>query len=154
MGFTLTYELCGAGWADVRIQDGAEQIDVTVSYLHDSLRELAMAARALCYGATQTRVVFMNEPGEIQLHLLRSDETVDFEARWYGDWNSWGMHPDDKYKLLLRGTTTVKRFVGEVYSVLCSLSKEYGLDEYKEKWIEHDFPSDLLNELTKMRQNK
>jgi hypothetical protein len=147
MEFTLTYELAGSGWADAQIRDGGRTVDVTVSYLCDSLKELGEAACALSAGAEQARVVFMGEPGEMQLYLRRTGSDIAYELRWYDDWNSWGMVPDDKYELALSGTTTVSGFVGEVYAQLCRLHGQYGEKEYKRQWIEHDFPTEILAEL-------
>jgi hypothetical protein len=147
MGFKLTYYLEGAGWATARIQDGDTHVDITVSYLHDSLRDLAEAARALAFGATFARVVFMDEPGEVQLVLHRDDDSLAYEARWFDDWSSWGMHPADQFEVLLSGVTTVRRFIGEVRSQLEALLREHGTSGYKDKWVESDFPEDLLIQL-------
>jgi hypothetical protein len=154
MGFTLTYELEGAGWATARIQDGDSHMDVTVSYLHDSLRELAEAACALLSGAHSARVVFMDEPGEIHLVLDRVDDVLRCEARWFEDWSSWGMHPADRFKVVFSGVTTVHRFVGEVRKELEALLREHGLSGYKAKWVEHDFPDDLLSELRQVTKTE
>lgn len=147
MSFTLKYDLEGAGWAMAIIQDKEERLCITVSYLHDSLRELAEAARALASGANSARVVFMDEPGEIQLLLNRTNSGLCYEARWFDDWNSWGMHPPDRFKVVFSGRTTVCRFAGEVTDQLETLLQEHGLAGYREKWVESDFPEDLLIQL-------
>lgn len=147
MGFSLTYDLEGAGWATARIQDGEYKVGVTISYLHDTLRELGESARALEAGAATARVVFMNEPGEVHLLMIRCDGLLSYELRWFDDWNSWGMHPDDKFETLHEGSTTVARFVGEVRKELEALLVDHGEEGYKEKWDEHEFPMDLLRDL-------
>ena len=147
MGFSITYDLEGAGWAMARIQDGEHKMEATISYLHDSLRELGEAARALRDGADFARVVFMDEPGEVQMLLTRRDHALDYELRWFDDWNSWGMHPDDKFETIFGGTSTVARFCGEVRKEFDALLADHGEAGYKEKWCEHDFPTDLLREL-------
>ncbi|MBN9691258.1 MAG: hypothetical protein J0M24_13565 [Verrucomicrobia bacterium] len=147
MGFKLTYELQGAGWALARIRDKDEHLDVAVSYLRDSLRELAEAARALAAGAEFARVVFMDEPGEIQLLLNRTDNGLSYEARRFDDWNSWGMGAPDRFEVVFSGVTTVQRFVGEVTSQLESLMQQYGASGYQERWVNRDFPEDLLAQL-------
>jgi len=133
-----------------RIQDGEHQVDATISYLHDTLRELGEAARALRGGADFARVVFMDEPGEVQMLLKRRGEELDYELRWFDDWNSCGMHPDDKFETIAQGSTTVARFFGEVRKEFEALLAEHGEDGYREKWHEDGFPTDLLLEL----QNK
>lgn len=130
-----------------RIQDGEHKVDATISYLHDTLRELGEAARALRDGADSARVVFMDEPGEVQMLLTRKDDALDYELRWFDDWNSWGMYPDDRFETISRGSTTVARFCDEVRKEFEGLFAEHGEDGYIGKWVEHDFPTDLLREL-------
>jgi hypothetical protein len=154
MAFMFTYQLEGAGWAVARIQDGTKFIDATVSYLHDSLRELAEAAIALARGAEHARVVFMDEPGETQLIISRSGQELSFEARWFDDWNSWGMHPAEKFQVVLSGRTTVARFVGEVRKAIEALLEEHGIEGYKAKWIEAEFPKELLADLVRIDADK
>ena len=127
--------------------DQFNTLGLTVSYLHDSLRELAEAARALAFGANSVRVVFMDEPGEVQLFLTRAGDTLHYEARWFDDWSSWGMHPADRFRVVFTGVTSVRRFVGEVRSQLEFILRDYGLAGYKQKWVENDFPEQLLVEL-------
>ncbi len=70
--FHFSYELDGAGWATARIDHGNVSVDMTASYLHDSLRELANAVFRISRALTaEQRVVFMDEPGEHQLTLRR-----------------------------------------------------------------------------------
>lgn len=147
MGFSMTYDLEGAGWAMARIQDGEYTVDVTISYLHDTLRELGEAARALADGAASSRVVFMDEPGEVQMLLARRGDFLDYELRWFDDWNSWGMHPADKFTILHHGSTTIARFFGEVRKEFEALLASYGEEGYRERWVEHDFPVELLRDL-------
>lgn len=154
MGFKLTYNIEGAGWAMARIQDGEVHLDVTVSYLHDSLRELAEAARALASGADSARVVFLDEPGEVQLVLQRTEDALRYEARWFDDWSSWGMHPADQFKVVFSGVTTVRRFTGEVRSQLEILLRNHGTAGYKQRWIEHDFPEELLTQLRELSKTE
>jgi hypothetical protein len=133
-----------------RIQDGEQKLDATISYLHDTLRELGEAACALRDGADSAKVVFMDEPGEVQMRLTRRDDALDYDLRWFDDWNSWGMHPDEKFETIFSGSTTVARFCGEVRKEFEALLAEHGEDGYTEKWGEHEFPIDILRDL----QNK
>ena len=135
----------------VSIQDESQSFDITVSYLHDSLRNLAEAAKELRDGADAARVIFMDEPGEIQLILAQGKDTLHYELRWFDDWNSWGMHPDDNFKVVHQGTTTIQQFSGEVNKELKAILKQYGEDGYKERWIEHEFPIDLMRVLQQVR---
>ncbi|MFT4175478.1 MAG: hypothetical protein QM627_02370 [Luteolibacter sp.] len=152
MTFSLTYDLEGVGWATVQIQDGKNKVDVTVSYLHDTLRELGEAALALRNGADSVRVVFMDEPGEVHFLGKRRGDSIDYELRWFHDWNSWGMHPDDQFKTFQIGSLTIVKFCEEVQKEFAALLAEYGVEGYKEKWREHEFPTDLFRELKRSKR--
>jgi hypothetical protein len=85
--------ICTTGWATVTFECGDQGVEMTASYLHDSLQGLASAARAIAKGETEATVVFMDEPGEHQMVLRRiTDADVEMEIMWYDDWRSWKMH--------------------------------------------------------------
>lgn len=145
--FTLTYELSGSGWATACLANEVKEIEVVASSLHDSLLELTEAAAALHSGVREQRVVFLDEPGEVQLHLHRNEGDLAYEARWYDTWNSKGIGPESTGEVLLVGRTTVKLFACQVYSTLESLLSEYGQDAYKKQWVKHDFPIESMKSL-------
>ncbi|MBE9102674.1 hypothetical protein [Vacuolonema iberomarrocanum] len=139
--FTLQYELHGAGWATASVEQ-VHTVAMTVSYLHDSLRQLAESAIALERHAKQSKVIFMSEPGEHQLCLTRGGvNELDYQIRWYDDWESWGMHPTDQYQVVLSGKVSVMRYREQVAKVLHNIYDGIGTDRYKELWVEHDFPT-------------
>lgn len=80
--FRCSYILDGTGWATVSVSENDRQVDMTASYLHDSLRELSQAALDLCDGNSAVTVVFMDEPGEHHLVVTGSQNsaTVDIEV--------------------------------------------------------------------------
>jgi len=145
MPFSLTYDLEDAGWAMARIEDDSAHFDITVSYLHDSLAQLAEAAISLNNGNKSASVIFMDEPGEVHLLLdVKTKEEVLYELRWFDDWTSWNMHPADDYKTFHSGQTSLREFTASVRNQLEEILKTYGEQGYKERWIENDFPSTLL----------
>ena len=140
MKLTLEYELHRAGWATARVLD-RDRVEMAVSYLHDTVGELAASAQEVEAGCRESRVVFMDEPGEHQLLLTNErDGTYFYEVRWYDDWASWGMHSQDKFKTLLSGTVSVRRYRHQVVKILHELYKKHGPDEYQSLWVEHPFP--------------
>ena len=58
------YKLDGAGWATATLSCDEQRIEMTVSYLHDSLKDMASAVLAILNGAVEVKVIFMDEPGE------------------------------------------------------------------------------------------
>jgi len=143
----LNYALEDAGWATVSLECGEQRVEMTASYLHDSLRDLASAAKAIAAGRPEVRVVFMDEPGEHQLVWRRmAGDTVEVEVLWYDDWKSLELSNSKGVRKLL-GATTVAQVRGQVLSELQRLLRENGEAGYREKWVEHDFPAEQLREL-------
>ena len=101
------------------------------------------------------RVVFMDEPGEYILILNRIGSRLLYELRWYNDWYSWGMYPEDKFTLELSGETTVSKYINQVRDVLLKIMENYTEEDYKQQWIRHDFPTKEFNILNKylLRKN-
>lgn len=150
----LNYEVEDGGWATASISFDSERIKMTVSYLHDSLGELVGSAVNLVNGAKAARVIFMDEPGEYQLLLKRHcGDDITFELRWFEDWESWGLHPPDKFDVRLQGTTTIWQFREEVLNNLARILEKHGIEGYKEAWGEHDFPLEQYEQL-KMHMTK
>jgi hypothetical protein len=145
----IKYEISGAGWATALIGEEERLINVTVSYLHDSLKELADAAIKLKNGAPSATIIFMDEPGEHQLLIERvNDNDIVCELRWYADWASWGMYSSDQYRSIYKASTELHYFVEQVKDLLEDIFQTIGIDEYKKKWIKHEFPMKELEILT------
>lgn len=145
---TIDYKIENAGWALVTIGNGENQDCFGVSYLHDSLKELANSALKIKDKDSQS-VIFMDEPGELKLVLERTlDTKLNFELRWFKDWASWNMISEDDYEVIMTGETTVPSYVNQVRSVLMKIYDEIGPDLYRKKWIKHDFP---INEYEKLK---
>jgi hypothetical protein len=121
-----------------------------VSYVHDSLRDMASAAVAMCRGAREVTVVFMNEPGEHHVVFRRLEkDLVQIDVYRHEDWTSWGMDKGEP-TLVLTGQTKLAHIRGQVLSVLQRILKEEGPDGYKRRWLEHDFPARELAELSQV----
>lgn len=147
MAFSLTYDLEDAGWATAWVQDGSSSFEISISYLHDSLRELAEAARALRDGAMAATVVFEDEPGEMQLVCTRTSIGLDYELRSLDHWSCWRTQPDGPFEIVHRVRTTVLIFCEEVTKELEALLKQHGEKGYKKKWIMAEFPVESLRDL-------
>lgn len=153
--FTVDYSLERAGWALAMVSNDVRHVKMTTSYLHDSLRELAMCGIALLKGANRAKVVFLDEPGEHHLIFkCEGENTIHYEIRWYDDWASWDMYPLDKYNLIMTGRSTLNRVSGEILKSLRDIFENHGLEEYKKLWVNHDFPVHEFRELEQLKGNK
>ncbi|WP_309045550.1 hypothetical protein [Marinobacter sediminicola] len=147
MSLSISYIVEDAGWAKIAISDGDGEIAYDVSCLHDSLRDLAELAIDISSGAGAAKATFMNEPGELQLVLARYGKKIAFEARWFKDWESWGISSPSDYDVLLKGETTVECIVEQVTAVLTRIHERIGPSKYKETWVEHEFPVEQYRKL-------
>lgn len=134
------YVLDGTGWATATAVVGVREVAMTVSYLHDSLGQLADAVLGLAVGEDEAVVVFMAEPGEHHLVLRRAGEGLAVEVRWFKDWASWGMYPPDRYEVVAAGECSLAEFSEQVVAALDRVLTEHGVEGYKAKWGEHEFP--------------
>lgn len=139
--FHLQYELHRAGWATASIRHGDVSVDMAASYLHDSLRELAGAAYSMSRGSMESRVVFMDEPGEHQVTFSRVDAgDVRYSITWYNDWESWGIRRLPGSRHVCEGTISTRRLAQQVYSAMWAIYETYRESGYKSRWSSHDFP--------------
>jgi len=149
VGRVFDYELHRAGWATATFRLGAEPVAVPVSYLHDSLRELARALLGLAVGPAEIGVSFFEEPGTVVLVMRRPDEdAVDLELLRYQGWVShWPPRGDGHAESLGSVRCRWRTLRGGVVSVLQELLNVHGTDGYLSLWTTHPFPLDELRAL-------
>jgi hypothetical protein len=148
MSFRLEYEVGEAGWATCRVAIGEKWVDMTASYLHDSLHQLCDVVASVAAGARMGTVIFMDEPGEHQMLLERvGNADVALRLVWHDDWASWGIGPRSDGQIVLQGTTTVAHLRGQTYAAARHILESLGAEEYRRRWIEHDFPNAAFTRL-------
>jgi hypothetical protein len=145
---TINYNLGNHGWANLHMSYKRERVNMTVSYLHDTLAELITAANLLLKGAPDAKVIAMDEPGEHLIYMQSSDAiNVAIEIRWFKDWASWNMITEKEYQVAFKCHNTILNLSTEIFNNAKRILEKHGMDGYKERWIEHDFPIDEYNRL-------
>lgn len=148
MALTINYNLADYGWADVHMNYERQRVKMTASYLHDTLAELLTAANLLLKGAPDAKVIAMDEPGEHLICLQSLDaKTVGIEIRWFKDWASWNMITEKEFEVVFKCHDTILNFSTEIFNNATGILDKHGMEGYKEKWVEHDFPIDEYNRL-------
>lgn len=152
MSLSITYVLNEHGWAEAHLGNGACVQTATVSYLHNTVENTVEAALSLLINPlTPQCIVFMDEPGEFQLILTpATDGVIDVVLRWYDDWQSWDMHPEAQFDVVWKTTTNAVEFAWVIKAMLDNLWVKYGAEQYKERWIEHEFPIKLHETLNRI----
>jgi hypothetical protein len=140
MKFGIEYKVGEHGWASVKLTDGTVSYESAVSYLHDSLGELAQMAIDLKNGLNEAKAIFMDEPGELQFLVTANEDIACYEARWYKDWASWDIGPKSEYEVVLKGQCSPIRIIQQVSANLWNIHQNIGPEKYKELWGEHEFP--------------
>lgn len=136
----ISYQVDEAGWADLRVSAQPQPLDFSVSFLHDSLGDLAHMGLALQNGATKAKAVFMCEPGEVMLVVTGAKNVLQYELREYSDWASWGLVAMDDHMVVARGEIQRHELVRNIHEILQRIDVEVGAKQYREMWIAHDFP--------------
>lgn len=138
----IDYQVNKAGWATLAVRAEADEKVAAfgVSYLHDSLGDLARMGLALNKGQSVASAVFMEEPGEVHLVVEGLSDALRFEVRWFDDWASWNMADPSSYKVLSQGEVGRAELVRNIQKVLARIHSEIGPARYLELWIEHEFP--------------
>lgn len=148
MALTINYNLGDHGWADVDMHNGSQGVNMTVSYLHDTLAEFITAANLLLKGAPDAKVIAMDEPGEHLIYLQSLGATdVAIEIRWFRDWASWNIITEKEFEVVFKCYDTILNFSTEVFNTAKRILDKHGMVGYREKWIEHDFPIGEYNRL-------
>src|SRR5205085_4556315 len=110
---TLSYILHGAGWATATVADAGQQREMIVSYLSDSLSDMAQAAIRLLEGAESVRFSFDDEPGEHRCIITRTDRSnASARVLWFDE--LWSGFPDERGTEVFSCTSTVAQFCDEV----------------------------------------
>jgi len=145
--FTIEYEFDNHGWATVVFKNNNQKTVNRVSYLHDSLNDLAQMAIELRDGAEISKSLFMDEPGEVLLTVDSKNGNAICEVRRYRDWASWGIIPDTEFEVLLSGKNSTAEIIQQISGILENIHDNIGLEEYKRRWIKHDFPMEKYRQL-------
>ena len=141
MSFRLEYDVGEAGWATCRVRLGQDVVEMTASYLHNSLDQLCDVVASVARGAQAGSVIFMNEPGEHHLNLQRVGEAdVLVQIVWHDDWTSWGMGSASSSQMVVEGTTAIAVLRDQTYAMALHILDSLGPSEYRRRWVEHDFP--------------
>jgi hypothetical protein len=139
-GIQIEYSLTGTGWSNCRITIGETSCAISASYLSDALGELADAIRHIVCGADRARTSFDEEPGEFRWIFLRNDQCVEVSILFFEE--LWGGKTDEQGRVLFNGTCSVSELSLAMKNMLEDVLTKNGIKGYKEKWVEHDFPTD------------
>jgi len=134
-----------AGWANVNIRTGNEELNVTASCTpKDAVRDFVDAVASL-QSSAYSHCCWFQEPGEMHWQFLRSKGTVVVEILRYDGVSFPGRHGSG-------GTTVFKAetewldFARQLLEAMRRVSGSLGTDGYKHEWG-HTFPQEACDKL-------
>jgi hypothetical protein len=150
-GVTLTidYKLTGSGRAECTISDGKSSCTVTASYLSDALGDLVLSAVVMLHWFNDLSFSFEEEPGEFRWIFTVAREkqpellelkVLDFRYEHHGQ----------PSRLLFQTVCSAVVFGNAVLKAASDVLAEYGEAGYKERWVEYPFPTERVDELTRL----
>jgi hypothetical protein len=144
---TFTYRLTGTGWADADVRVGEASAHASASYLGDALGELLDAVLAVAEGAATARASWDEEPGEYRWLLDLDGTELRVRLLDFREWRGVVESPDEEGEVLFDQRCDLNEFGAAVVAAARGVIDEYGIDGYREKWVEHDFPLEQLTRL-------
>jgi len=139
------YELVGTGWSRARFAVGERWVELSASYLDDALGDLLAATRAIAAGGASARASWAEEPGEYRWLLDRDGDELRVRILEYRE--LWSGRTDEEGEVLLDATCELRAFVAAIAAGARKVLETHGTAGYRERWVEHSFPSDRLSEL-------
>lgn len=121
---------------------GDQAITLSASYLDDALSDLVLATRLLLEGSDLERVSWAEEPGEYRWVLERDGDDLRIRILTFDD--LWSGLPDSAGAEQFDATCPLDAFRAAVAAGARRVLDEHGARGYREKWIEHEFPTEDL----------
>jgi hypothetical protein len=136
------YRLVGTGWSEARFAVGDQWVGLTASYLEDALGDLLLAVRLLVEGDTSARASWAEEPGEYRWLLDRSNGLVRVRIVALAD--IYDDAPNEAGELIFDESCDFRAFVAATASGARRVLEQHGETGYREKWVDHPFPTEHL----------
>lgn len=143
----LEYELFDSGWASMNFAAPYGEYEASISYLHNSLDQLADMALDLKKGLKESKAAFATEPGEVQFIVKILEGRAAYEIRQFRDYESREGIRVNQSELILKGLTSPTRVIQQITTILWKVYEHIGPQEYKKRWKAHDFPTDKYKAL-------
>ncbi|MBX3315923.1 MAG: hypothetical protein KF902_03555 [Phycisphaeraceae bacterium] len=141
MPFEIKYtiDMNELGWAWLVITSGVARVDSNVSYLHDSLGDLARVALEYVHGFCVCEIPFIGEPGAIICKFFRDGDSVRLVVHRDPDALESGAR-SPQARLVLEASEHHLTFARNVCAILHDVWTTTGLATYRAVWHSNDFP--------------
>jgi hypothetical protein len=132
-----------AGWAQLSMSDGEQNVSITVSFIYDGFTMLTNVLYGLPFEQGEKTVTWLGEPEEYDMRFVRSGETMDLEVREFPN----HLRGFSQGILLFSFTGNYNQVCIPFWRALRSLQGRFSEQELEERW-KRPFPHRELNNLT------
>lgn len=142
----FSYRLVGPGWSEARFAVGDQWVGLTASYLTDALGDLVAAVYDLIQGSESAHVSWALEPGEYRWLFARIGESVEVRILSFDD-DYFDHAPEAIGDERLAASVPLAALARAIVAGANRVLEQYGETSYRERWIEHPFPTATLTDL-------
>lgn len=142
----FSFQLCGAGWAEVTVTDGDTTLVHGAGDATDPLGDLGVALVRLATGGDRAEVLFLDEGREhrwlleraghdgLRLEVVRAEGCTELD-------------PGRPTRLVFRGTGSLSALARDWVACLSAIARSHGIAGYEAMWGPHPFPRTPLEAL-------
>jgi hypothetical protein len=145
MALRFSYQLTGAGWSSAQLDSGDVTVSLSASYLSDALRHLVEAVALVAEGVSSSRCSWDEEPGEFRWLFTRDNQSVRIVILVFDE--LWGNEPDERGRVIFDEAVAVQELARGILRGADDVLAQMTVEQYREKWIEHDYPTDAVERL-------
>ncbi|MEO6721899.1 MAG: hypothetical protein ABIN67_16140 [Ferruginibacter sp.] len=142
----FNYHLGGYGWAEIFFSSDKQNVRFDFSYLSDPITEIISALLRLLNKQSETETInFYDEPGRHFLIISKS-VTNDINIKIY--WSDyWVESSSSTSQLIYSDDDVLSNFSKVICDGIDSLLERHTFKDYKEKWVEYEFPIESFYKL-------
>lgn len=144
----FTFRLSGRGWAEAAISDGTNATSMRPSFLSDALGDLLRAVNRIVAGAREAECVWAEEPGFDRWHFVREEDRVALRVFAVED------DVEGESELVFQTRQTLPALGDAFLRGAQTVLNDYGPERYRNKWVEHPFPTEELELLRRRLQHR
>jgi hypothetical protein len=142
VAISIDYNLTARGWSECIVEIGDQHAHLTACYLSDALADLLNAVTIVLRGTEEATASFTEEPGEYRWRLKRvAPDRLWIDIVWFDEISR--DRPDECGKVILTAQCRLRTFAGGVLSASQRVLATHGLEGYRKKWVNHEFPAKL-----------
>lgn len=138
----FSFRLTGSGWARALLAHGSEEVELPASYLSDALGEVLLAVAELQDGEHAAVASWEQEPGEVRWLFSRTNGEVTLQVLAFME--DYPRPTEAEGSVVFSAVCSLDEMARAFAEGARSVLTLEGEEAYKRKWVQHPFPTTLL----------